>query len=160
MNLQRGMANNLVVIERMRRLKQRTPDFTKVIAGLHRKGRSLVAAALALCIDIPTKKGFSTEDTARLGGRDASSLARRRRRGRWGQRVESGQWIRGQSAGGMWSRAVEGCQRPACMASTSSGRSRGQHRSRRRSLRLGSGGCRCDGTRPLLINNMALTPTR
>ena len=78
MDLQRGMADNLVIIERKRRLKQRAPDFTKVIAGLHRKGQALITAALLLCADIPTKERFSTEDTTRLGGRDSSSLARRR----------------------------------------------------------------------------------
>ena len=107
MDLQRGMTDNLVVVERKRCLEQRAPDFTKVVAGLHREGRVLITPTLLRCADIPTKERFSTEDTARLGGRDASSLERRRC-GRWGPRVEGGQWIRGRGGGRMWSWAVEG----------------------------------------------------
>lgn len=78
MNLERGMANNLVVVERKRCFEQRAPDLTKVVAGLHREGHPLITAALLLCVvDIPAKERFSTEDTARLGRRDPSALARR-----------------------------------------------------------------------------------
>lgn len=160
MDLQRWVADNLVVVERKRCLEQRAPDFTKIVAGLHREGRVLTTPSLLRCADIPTKESFSTEDTARLGGRDASSLARRC--WRWGPRVEGGQWIRGRRTRGMRPWPIEGWQRPACVASTSSGRSRGQGRARGRGLGTSTSGVISGGddTRPFFVDNMAPTSAR
>ena len=64
MNLERWVANNLVIDEWKRSLERHAPDLAQVIAGLHRKG--LVATPLFF-VDIPTKEGSSAENAARLG---------------------------------------------------------------------------------------------
>ena len=71
-DLERWVANNLVIDEWKRSLERHAPDLAQVIAGLHGKG--LVATPLFF-VDIPAKEGSSAENAARLGRRD-TALAR------------------------------------------------------------------------------------
>ena len=72
MNLERWVANNLVIDEWKRSLERHAPDLAQVIAGLH--GKCLITTPLVF-IDTPTKEGSSAENAAGLGRRD-TALAR------------------------------------------------------------------------------------
>ena len=72
MNLERWVANNLVIDEWKRSIERHAPDLAQVIACLHGKG----LVATPLFVDIPAKEGSSAENAARFGRRD-TALARR-----------------------------------------------------------------------------------
>jgi len=68
MDIQRRVADNLVLAERNRGLERCTHGLTKVIASLYGVDCALITAAFLLDIDVPAEEGLSAKDTARLGG--------------------------------------------------------------------------------------------